>query len=90
MPLRKRTNYLREARVRKGLSGYDLQILSNIPAQEIYRIERGLKRPKAYERALLSKALGAEEDRVFPKGLESNGEIEQFSETLLQAGRLDD
>lgn len=76
MALRKKVNCLREVRRSNGLSGYDLQILSRIPAQEIYRIERGLKRAKRYERALLAKALNTEESTIFPKDMELSAEIE--------------
>lgn len=78
MPLRKKTNCLREIRIQKGLSGYDLQILSDIPAQEIYRIQMGLKRPMPYEKALISKALGLGEEEVFPDELKHNNEIEDL------------
>jgi len=76
MALRRKTNKLREARKACGFSGYDLQILSRIPAQEIYRIERGLKRPKAYECDLLAQALDMPIDEIFPRHLEGNSEIE--------------
>lgn len=76
MALRKKTNCLRELRLQKGLSGYDLQILSNVPAQEIYRIERGLKKPMPYEKALISDALGLREEVVFPDNLKYSSEIE--------------
>jgi transcriptional regulator with XRE-family HTH domain len=92
MPLRKKRNCLREIRIQNGLSGYDLQILSNIPAQEIYRIERGLKRPMPYEKALISKALGLREEEIFPDELKHNNKIEglkslgdSFHERLAQA-----
>lgn len=76
MALRKKVNRLREIRLSRDLSGYDLQILSRIPAQEVYRIERGLKKPKRYEKALLAKALGLDENEIFPESLERNPEIE--------------
>ena len=68
--LRKRTNFLREFRRRKGLSAYDLQLLSNIPAYVIYRIERGLAKPKHFERAFLAAAIGAPEEEIFPKNVQ--------------------
>lgn len=76
MSLRRKTNNLRELRIQRRLSGYDLQILSRVPAQEIYRIERGLKRPMPYEKALISKALGIGEEEIFPDKLKHNKEIE--------------
>ncbi len=79
MALRRKTNRLREIRLSQALSGYDLQILCHIPAQEIYRIERGLKRAKRYEKALLADALKAEESTIFPKDMELSAEIEWSS-----------
>ena len=76
MPLLKKTNRLREIRANKGLSGYDLQILSSIPACSIYLIERGLKRARPYERALLAEALGLPEGKLFPTHLENLPKIE--------------
>lgn len=72
MALMRCTNKLREVRIQKGFSGYDLQILSHIPAQTIYLIERGLKRPQCHERALLADALQVVEEDIFPKYLERN------------------
>jgi lambda repressor-like predicted transcriptional regulator len=75
MPLRKKINCLRELRRKTGYSGYDLQILTSIPAQEIYRIERGLKMPFPYEKALIAKALNLPGEIIFPKGMQRNNEI---------------
>ena len=75
MSLLKKKNRLRELRKAKEISGYDLQILSNIPAEVIYRIERGLKSPNRHEKALLSEALGLDEEEVFPSYLLRNPEI---------------
>jgi transcriptional regulator with XRE-family HTH domain len=75
MPLRRITNHLREIRSSKGLSGYDLQILSKIPAQEIYRIERGLTKPQIYQKHLIADALNASVQKVFPTNLERNQEV---------------
>jgi len=77
MPLRKKNNLLREYRRQSGLSGYDLQLLSGISAQAIYLIERGLKRPQRYEKALLSQALSTEEEKLFPNNLERCSIIER-------------
>ena len=77
MPLRKKNNLLREHRMQVGLSGYDLQLLSGIPAQTIYLIERGLKRPQRYEKSLLSRALNIEEGKLFPNNLERCSIIER-------------
>lgn len=75
MPLLKKLNRLREIRTSKGLSGYDLQLLSSIPAQEIYRIERGLKRPRTYEKNLIAEAFGKSVEEIFPDSLQFNREI---------------
>lgn len=75
MALRKKVNCLRELRIQRGLSGYDLQLLSSIPAQEIYRIERGLKRPLPHEKCLLAKALNFSEEIIFPAAMARSGEI---------------
>ena len=75
MPLRKKVNCLREIRTQKGFSGYDLQLLSTIPAQSIYQIERGLKRPLLYEKSLLAKALSLPEETIFPAELQRNSEV---------------
>ncbi len=78
MPLLRRVNRLREIRTNKGLSGYDLQLLSSVPAQEIYRIERGLKKPNKYEKNLIAEALGKSVEEIFPDSL-------QFSREILEA-----
>jgi transcriptional regulator with XRE-family HTH domain len=75
MPLLRRVNRLREIRINRGLSGYDLQLLSSVPAQEIYRIERGLKRPKKYEKNLIAEALAKSVEEIFPDSLQFNREI---------------
>lgn len=77
MPLMIRKNRLREIRKSQGFSGYDLQILSKIPAQDIYKIERGLKKPLPYEKALVAKALGISEDEVFPEEMQRNREVQE-------------
>jgi len=69
MPLRKVTNRLRETRRAKGFSGFDLQLVTNIPAQEIYKIERGLRRAVAWEKDRLATCLGVAEDELFPNNL---------------------
>ncbi len=76
MPLSRRCNNLREIRIQKGLSGYDLQILSHISAQSIYMIERGLKRPQRYEKHILSETLSVQEEELFPCDLEDSSKIE--------------
>jgi transcriptional regulator with XRE-family HTH domain len=76
MALRRKLNRLREVRKARGLSGYDLQVLTRIPAQEIYRIERGLRRVRPYEKEWLAKALQEEVETVFPEELERSKEIE--------------
>ena len=76
MALRKKVNCLREERNQRGLSGFDLQILSTIPASSIYLIERGLKRPQAYEKRRLSEALNISEDELFPEDMARNPTIE--------------
>ena len=73
MPLMITKNKLREIRKSKKLSGYDLQILSTIPARTLYEIERGLKRPLPYQKALISDALEMDEQEIFPNSLESPG-----------------
>lgn len=75
MPLYRKCNNLREIRIQKGFSGYDLQILSSVPAQAIYLIERGLKNSQAYERSLLSDALNVSEKELFPDDLKRSAEI---------------
>jgi hypothetical protein len=76
MALRKRVNNLREIRARAKLSGYDLQILSSIPAQKIYLVERGLQKPWPFEKVALSKALRVLVEELFPKDLARCREIE--------------
>jgi transcriptional regulator with XRE-family HTH domain len=78
MPLIKKRNRLRDLRIEKGLSGYDLQILSHIPAQLIYLIERGIKNPQDYEKVLLSEALDIPVEKIFPKEMENNPKIEKI------------
>ncbi len=77
MALMIRKNRLREIRKSLKLSGYDLQLLSKIPTQIIYQIERGLKRPAAYEKVLLCEALSLGELEVFPDDLTHNREVEE-------------
>lgn len=72
MALRRIVNRLREARKSQGLSGYDLQILSRIPACDIYRIERGLLKPQNHHKILLSEVLGISVAELFPIELEKN------------------
>ena len=76
MALRKRVNNLREIRTEEKLSGYDLQLLSSIPAQKIYLIERGLMKPWAFEKIALSKALKVSVEELFPEKLTLCREIE--------------
>ena len=76
MALWRKTNRLRELRRAQKKSGQDLQLLSNISAQTIYYIERGLKRPAPYEKAMLSEALGLSESEVFPSDLVHNRKVE--------------
>jgi transcriptional regulator with XRE-family HTH domain len=78
MALFVRKNNLRKIRKEKKLSGYDLQLLTNIPAQSIYLIERGIKRPARHERHLISDALGLSVDSVFPDDLRLNDEVEEL------------
>ena len=78
MPLRKNINRLCKIRIQKDISGYDLQILSSIPSQEIYRIERGLKRPLPHEKAWIAKALNMPEAEIFPEDLKSNQEVVSY------------
>ena len=86
MALRRIVNRLREARKSRGLSGYDLQILSRIPACDIYRIERGLLKPKVHHKHLLSEALGVSVPELFPVELEKNptvtgrGEADEYQD----------
>ena len=75
MPLFRKCNNLREIRTKKALSGYDLQILSSVPAQNIYLIERGLKHPAVHEQRLLSIALDVPEEEIFPDELKACPEI---------------
>jgi transcriptional regulator with XRE-family HTH domain len=70
-----RQNRLREIRTARGLSGLDLQLLSGIPAQIIYRVERGLKRPLRYEKRLLAEALKVTVEELFPLEMEHSREI---------------
>ncbi len=75
MALMVRKNNLREIRMKKGLSGYDLQLLCHVPAGIIYGIERGLKKPLPYQRTLIVKALGLPEATIFPDEFQRNSEI---------------
>jgi transcriptional regulator with XRE-family HTH domain len=76
MPLRRKVNRLREVRKAKGFSAYDLQLLSHVPAQIIYCIERGLQRARPSEKRMLAEALQVSEKDLFPAHLERNQEIE--------------
>jgi transcriptional regulator with XRE-family HTH domain len=71
-------NRLRDIRNQKSLSAYDLQLLSFIPAQILYMIERGLKIPHSYEKERISKALNVPVDDIFPKEMERNQKIERI------------
>lgn len=88
MALRRKVNKLREVRKSHGLSAYDLQLLSHIPAQTIYGIERGLRRPRTYEKTFLAQALQEEVETLFPKELERHNEIEGI-ENLKPVNRED-
>ena len=77
MALAKRKNRLREVRNTLGVSGYDLQLLSNINVQRIYLIERGLVNPNKSERARLAAALEFSENEVFPTTMRFNKQIEK-------------
>lgn len=77
MPLLIRKNCLREVRKARGLSGYDLQLLSHVPARDIYLIERGLKRPLRHEKGLIADALGMPEEKIFPLEMLKNQKIEE-------------
>jgi transcriptional regulator with XRE-family HTH domain len=79
MALMVRKNRLREVRKSLKISAYDLQLLSHIPAQTIYAIERGLKRPAAHEKTFLSQALKLSEFEIFPAELAQNGKVEVIS-----------
>ena len=76
MPLRKKSNNLREARRNKGFSGYDLQIRSGIRAQRIYHAERGLVNLSFAERHVLAKILEAPENEIFP---EKKGRLDKIT-----------
>jgi transcriptional regulator with XRE-family HTH domain len=69
MALMRSVNRLREIRLSKGLSGYDLQLLSDIDAKSIYAIERGLKHPSSFEKGALANALGHLEREIFPESM---------------------
>ena len=75
MALSLRRNRVRELREKKGLSGYDMQILSKVPAWKVYAIERGLQRARGFEKELIAKALEASVDQVFPVELRNSKEI---------------
>ena len=75
MALLKKVNKLREIRTGRGLSGYDLQLLSSVPAQDIYHIERGLKKPRPYEKKIIAEALGESVEEIFPDSLKFNREV---------------
>jgi len=75
MVLRRKLNNLRKIRKEKGLSGYDLQLLTYIPAREIYHIERGLKTPTPYEKTLISEGLNMPKGDIFPDDMQGNKEI---------------
>ena len=76
MALRRKRNLVREIREARGLSGYDLQLLSGISAAAIYLIERGIQTPQPHHKLLLAEALGTEADALFPHELARNSEIE--------------
>ena len=92
MPLFRKCNNLREIRTEKGLSGYDLQILSSVPAQNIYLIERGLKHPAVHEKHLLSIALEVSEEEIFPDELKAFPKIimtkRNCSDRLISVSKL--
>ena len=78
MPLMRRVNKVREIRKALGISAYDLQAISSINAQSIYLIERGLKKPLPYEKALLAEALKVPIEELFPADLERNREVIKY------------
>jgi DNA-binding XRE family transcriptional regulator len=47
-----------------------------VPAQEIYFIERGLRRPRRWEKEQIAEALQVEVEDVFPLELQKNSKIE--------------
>jgi transcriptional regulator with XRE-family HTH domain len=75
MALSFRTNRLRETRKAQKVSGYDLQLLSNVRAQKIYLIERGLTRASSYEKFAIAGALGRPVEEIFPRELSRSREI---------------
>jgi transcriptional regulator with XRE-family HTH domain len=75
MPLMRKANRVRELRKSKGLSGYDLAILSGVIATSVYLIERGAKKPLRYEMDKIADALGLPVDVVFPREMAFSREV---------------
>lgn len=87
MPLRRVRNRLREIRKQKGLSAFDLQLLSHTPAWRVYLIERGLGEPRIFERYTLARALDVEEEEIFPEAMSKSQEIVRYSRRTGSGGR---
>lgn len=75
MSLMIRRNKVRETRMVKGLSAYDLQLITHIPAQTIYGIERGLRGPLQFQKDLIADALGLQESELFPPEMARSSEV---------------
>ena len=59
-------NKLRETRVVKKISQFQLRVLTGIHQSKISMIENGLIQPRDDEREKLARALGARVEELFP------------------------
>ena len=89
MSLMIRRNRVRETRRAKGLSAYDLQLLTRIPAQTIYGIERGLRGPLQYQKDLIAHALGLQESDLFPREMARSSEVVECDSVSLEGVECD-
>ncbi len=62
---------LRNVRVLKRLTQYDIQMRAGIPQCKISLIERGYLQPKEEEKKRLAKALGVRPEEIWPKNPET-------------------
>lgn len=67
-------NRLREVRLQRGLTQLELAIRTRIAPQDLSAIECGRKWPFPSWRRRLAKALGVEEDYLFPECHNGGGE----------------
>lgn len=66
-------NRLREVRVIKRVSQFQLRLLSGVHQSKISLIENGLMEPRIDEARKLSKALGVRPEEIFPQSEAQNG-----------------